>query len=192
MLLVILSTNVIHAQLACPESFGNQGSNTQIHFKIPAGTCNDYGSILLVTLDSYNQVFEKTGCNGTNLFYTTNDSNLPNDTLTFNVRFVADGVSCRYTNGVLESLSYEEAIFNEQVSVYPNPIKSGDDIRIKFAYNLTAKISLYNISGKLILHDEIDNLKTKTLDTSNLTNGIYMLEIVSGNLSATRKVLVMK
>ena len=50
MLLVFLFTNFIYAQPACPESFGNPDSQTVIHFKITAGTCDDVETVTVAGL----------------------------------------------------------------------------------------------------------------------------------------------
>ncbi|MDU8886114.1 T9SS type A sorting domain-containing protein [Yeosuana sp. MJ-SS3] len=190
-LLVFLFTNFIYAQATCPESFGNQGSQTVIHFKIQAGTCNDYSQTILVTLDSYNQVFTKTSCNGTNLKYTSTGSNLPNSTLTFNVRFVSNGLDCQYVNGVLATLSDRDAELNQQINIYPNPVSSSD-FTVKIGKNITGSLNLYNLSGKLVSRNTINNLNSKDINVSNLTNGVYMLNIVTDEASVTRKVIIMK
>jgi len=191
MLLVFLSANLIQAQFTCPESFGNQGSQTVIHFKITAGTCNDYSNTILVTLGGYNQVFTKTSCNGTNLKYTSTGSNLPNDTLTFNVRWVAEGQDCQYVNGTLAVLSDRDAELNQQISIYPNPVNVSE-FTIKVGKNITGSLNLYNLSGKLVSSNPINNLNSKDVNVSNLTNGVYMLNIVTDEASVTRKVIIMK
>ena len=191
MLLVFFTTNLVQAQFSCPDSFGSQGSQTVIHFKIAAGTCNDYSDTILVTLDSYNQVFTKSSCNGTNLKYTSTGSNLPNDTLTFNVRWVAEGQDCQYVNGTLVTLSSKDAELNQQINIYPNPVSSSE-FTLKIGKNITGSLNLYNLSGKLVSSNTISNLNSKDINVSNLTNGVYMLNIVTDEASVTRKVIIMK
>ncbi|HMC00194.1 MAG TPA: T9SS type A sorting domain-containing protein, partial [Flavobacteriaceae bacterium] len=146
---------------------------------------------ILVTLGTYNQVFTKTSCNGTNLKYTSTGSNLPNDTLTFNVRFVVNGLDCQYVNGTLVTLSNKDAELNQQINIYPNPVNT-EAFTIKIAKNISGSLNLYNLAGKLVSNSTINNLNYKDVNVSNLTNGVYMLQIVTDEASVTRKVIIMK
>ncbi len=191
MLLVFLFTNFIYAQPACPESFGNPDSQTVIHFKITPGTCDDYSDTIFVSLGGYNQVFLKTSCIGSDLKYTSTDSDLPNETLTFNVRFVANGLQCNYVNGSLVVLSDKDVELNQQINIYPNPVNNGA-FTIKIAKNITGSLNLYDLAGKLVSNNTINNLSSKNVNVSNLTNGVYLLQIVTDNAAATRKIIIMK
>ena len=78
------------------------------------------------------------------------------------------------------SLSTTEFDFNSN-SIYPNPAK--DKIFIKNAKNSTG-IKIYDSTGRIV-----KNLKTNTdvVDVSNLNNGIYFIEIISGKKSFKTK-----
>jgi len=191
MLLTFLTVNVIHAQFVCPELLGNQTTVTTIHYKIAGGSCSNYPNNILVTYNSYSQSFTKTSCNGSNLKYTTDGLPLP-VVDSFTTYFGLAGNICQYQNGVLVTLSDNQVTLDEQVIIFPNPIMYGDDIKIKFRSNMSAKLNLYNVTGKLVLSDEVNDSDSKRMTTSNLTNGIYMLQIESDNQSATRKILIMK
>jgi len=103
--------------------------------------------------------------------------------------------TCEFTNGVLTdetlSVSQVEAIF-KSIKVYPNPLINGDNIHIKMNSNVSVKISLYDVTGKLVLTDQTGNLTTKPINLSHLSNGIYLLRIGVDNLSVTKKVIIMK
>jgi hypothetical protein len=76
--------------------------------------------------------------------------------------------------------------------VYPNPLTSGNSIKLVFGLPITAKLSIYNVTGKLVLSDMVNNQDSKEIDANALTNGIYMLKISTSNASTTRKVVIMK
>lgn len=190
MLLVLLTANVIHAQFACPELLGNQSTTSTITFKIAQGNCNSYPPQIFVAYQSYSETFTLSSCNGTNLKYTTSGSPLPvADSFT---SFFPNGGTCQYINGTLVTLSDDEVSLNDKVLIYPNPVLNGDNLSIKFKFNLSAKLELYNVTGKLVLSDAVSNQDKKEVNTNSLANGIYMLKISTENASTTRKVVIMK
>jgi hypothetical protein len=92
--------------------------------------------------------------------------------------------SC-YTNKLTARMGYDEES-NTSVSVaqgiqaklYPNP-NNGTFI---LAYDLKtlseAKVSIYDISGKLVYIKTIDNLESRiNINTINLNNGIYFIQL---------------
>ena len=191
MLLAFLSANVIHAQFACPELLGSQTTTTVITFKITQGNCSNYvDNNIFVAYQGYSGTFHKTSCNGTNLKYTATGSPLPVSD-SFSV-FFPSGSNCTYLNGSLVTLSEEEVSFSEKVFIYPNPVLNGDELNIKFKSNLSARLEVYNVAGKLVLTDEVSNQDSKKVNTNSLSNGIYLLKISTDNASTTRKVVIMK
>ena len=190
LLLALLSANFIHAQFACPELLGNQSTTTSIQFKINAGSCASYPQNIFVTHQGIGVNFTKVSCNGTNLKYNAVSGSLP-DPENFIVSFPPGGI-CEYQNGVLVTLSDNEVSLSEKVLVYPNPLLNGDELNIKFKSNISAKLEVYNVAGKLVMTDEVSNQDSKTVKTNTLSNGIYLLKISTDDASTTRKVVIMK
>jgi len=122
-------------------------------------------------------------------FYNYDSGTAPDvgGTLTIDSGFDA---SCSYDNSVLPISDYE--LLKASVSVYPNPLTKNNILNLKFGFNTSAKISIYTVTGKLALKDEINNTDSKQMDVSALTNGIYFLKISTDNASITRKVVIMK
>jgi hypothetical protein len=191
MLLVLLFANFIHAQFACPELLGTQTTTTTIHFKISAGTCNSYANQIFVSYQGYSATFTKSSCNGVNLKY----SSPPGQPLpiadSFSTSFPGGGV-CQYINGTLVTLSDNEVSLSDKVLIYPNPVLNGDRLTIKFGSNIAAKLEIYNVTGKLVLSDVVNNDHSKEVNTNALYNGIYMLKISTDEASTTRKFVIMK
>ncbi|GAB4165619.1 MAG: hypothetical protein Tsb0033_27400 [Winogradskyella sp.] len=73
---------------------------------------------------------------------------------------------------------------SDQIMVYPNPAR--DVITIKTNSNID-NVWLYNALGQLVM-DQNTNLKT--LDVSQLQDGLYILKIKSENRIVTKRVLV--
>lgn len=77
------------------------------------------------------------------------------------------------------------------LKVYPNP--SSDIVNIEMNNNLSdhASLKVINILGKTILEKSVSN-KTEitTIDFSNYGKGIYLVELRSGEIFSTKKVII--
>jgi LEA14-like dessication related protein len=111
--------------------------------------------------------------------------------------FVADFgyATCEYTNGTLtaETLSVEQVEFIlKSLKVFPNPVTNGNSISIKAPVNIEADVKLYNLTGKLVFENNVENINSKSISLSNLPNGVYMLQITINNTAITQKIVIMK
>lgn len=104
----------------------------------------------------------------------------------------ATGTSnCDYTGGVLPIGDFE--FLNATLKVFPNPLMRDNLLTVKFSTNVSAKIYMYDVTGKLVMIDEIDNANRKQINTATLTNGLYFLQMVTDSKATiTRKVIIMK
>ncbi|WP_166387297.1 endonuclease [Polaribacter sp. 11A2H] len=82
------------------------------------------------------------------------------------------------------TLSTEEDIFNS-FKMYPNPT---DGNTVYFKITESAEVKMYNVLGKLIKKATL-NQKNNSVDTSNLTKGIYLVKINFDNQSITKKLI---
>jgi hypothetical protein len=74
----------------------------------------------------------------------------------------------------------------EGLSVYPNPV-SGDRVYITSRANSDKEVTLYDVLGKKVLQTV---LTSKELNISNLTPGVYILQIKEEEATATRKLII--
>lgn len=97
--------------------------------------------------------------------------------------------SCEYSDA---TLGLDDLLFinKKTFQIYPNPISNTNLLNIKFAVNMSAKINIYNLSGKLVLKDQLNNSNFKNINISNLTNGLYLLRLDTDTASITRKFIV--
>ncbi len=76
------------------------------------------------------------------------------------------------------------------IVISPNPVS--DKMNLRF-FNLSAGsksvLRLYNITGELIMTTELRSMEAQ-LDLSSLSNGIYMVQLISGENSVSRKIIV--
>lgn len=77
------------------------------------------------------------------------------------------------------SLSIDEILITNKVMVFPNPVKNNLKIKSEKSIN---SVSIYDINGRLLNHFNPINLNTEyKLEVSHLVEGIYILNIESGN-----------
>lgn len=74
----------------------------------------------------------------------------------------------------------------EGLVVFPNPVVEGK-VFIETAQNAPKRILIADILGTMVLQT---TLLGKELDLSSLDQGLYILQILEGNKTATRKLIV--
>ncbi|WP_198513439.1 T9SS type A sorting domain-containing protein [Confluentibacter lentus] len=88
------------------------------------------------------------------------------------------------------SLSVVEDELNNNLLVYPNPVRNQLFIESASTSNLVKAI-IYDINGRLISEYNISNpSKVKTIDLLNVSKGMYFLKIKSDTAEVTKKVMV--
>lgn len=130
--------------------------------------------------------------------YGTSGFELPNNTITdinfdfYNNAWISTfggGISIFDENGIINLLSVDELNKNKNTAVvYPNPCR--DKLNISFIHPLSnaAVLTLTDITGKIIL-TITQNSKLKTINTANLSKGIYILNIVMDDKVINRKII---
>lgn len=96
-----------------------------------------------------------------------------------------DTVNVNISSGIDENI-----VFAQSISIYPQPAKDIVNISLSNYYEPTIQTVLFDVNGKKILQEDLVILNNKSiLNTSELTNGVYILQLSSKNQS-TRKLLV--
>ncbi|MEM6515896.1 MAG: T9SS type A sorting domain-containing protein, partial [Bacteroidota bacterium] len=100
-----------------------------------------------------------------------------------------DGINTVYgtLNPTASALSIDESDLQSSLSVYPNPAET---ILFVNTSNQTKidSIDVYNILGKRILN--VNNLVDDSINVSEMTSGLYLLKIKSGNSSVTKRLII--
>lgn len=181
-LFISLLIAVISYGQNCPTSVASGSTVTIPHFKVSPGDCPAYIGID-VTIDGILCTF--LSCSGSNLKYTAT-SPLPSaDTFTV----VYPTGSCMYVNGILETLSSPELSLQKSLSMFPNPVDSGQEIQIQFAKAIEGNLRVFNLNGQLISKHVITE-QVMQLKTEALSAGVYILRITSEQDILTRKFIV--
>lgn len=83
-----------------------------------------------------------------------------------------------------------EDVENDEITVFPNPSNGIINVNFKQA----SEIKIVNITGKVIYQENIKNniTKSKSIDMANFANGIYFVNIINGEKSTVKKIVLNK
>ena len=101
-----------------------------------------------------------------------------------------------FINGVLnkQSLSVSEVNINDQIMVYPNPVKKGDTLTLQLNSKFTAdklETQIINYLGQIVAQKTLyPNANTIKIDTKNLKKGVYILKTVQQQSPKTLKFVI--
>jgi hypothetical protein len=71
-------------------------------------------------------------------------------------------------------------IEHKGIEVYPNPVASQLNV-LRHSEDPSSMVQIYDLSGKLILEETIENNSRQTIDFNRLENGIYLMKISGSN-----------
>ena len=94
---------------------------------------------------------------------------------------------CTYVGGVLGNDSFD---IENTISISPNPVTNRDYFNIQLKNNMSGSYTLYNSLGQESISNTINNSDFVRVDTSNLSQGIYILNIQVDGKSMTRKIII--
>jgi hypothetical protein len=166
------------------------GATTTIN-AINSGTANlCIGNSTILYLGGYSgpTVSTYTWSTGSNLSLITIS---PTVTTTYTV-FVTNSVGCSASGTVTQVVSncstvgISEIDNGNTISIYPNPANDFMTISLVAEPADATTIYIINALGEMVLTEKVTSSNT-TLNTSNLTNGIYFVKIESKNGSAIKK-----
>jgi len=80
---------------------------------------------------------------------------------------------------------------NDRISLYPNPADHDFTIRIPSSLKQSGPITLSDQLGKVVYRSSFNTgEKTKTINTRDLTEGMYILKLESGKETIHKKVVI--
>jgi hypothetical protein len=119
-------------------------------------------------------------CEGGNGYYNIKSSD-GSKTIKSGGSFVDNEITFFTTN----TLSTNEFETSNEIYVHPNPTKSILTIQIPSNFGLPNRYSISNVLGQKMSQKEVSNQKDLTINTSNLSNGIYFITLVKDNQKRT-------
>lgn len=84
-----------------------------------------------------------------------------------------------------DPLSVDDYFANNTMSVYPNPTQDILNIQLSNTNNLPDGFSIYNVLGQEIANKTISQVEDLSINTTNLSDGVYYLKVSKGNQSNT-------
>lgn len=89
-----------------------------------------------------------------------------------------------------KEFSTEKELVND-ISLYPNPVKSGNDLNIASSKNLSGNnLNLYNSNGSLV-KNVLLNSDNFSIKTDDLQPGLYLIKIVTNQTTViTKKIII--
>ena len=89
------------------------------------------------------------------------------------------------------SLSTQEVKLNSDINVYPNPAKNEVTISSKTIKD-KVNIQIFDVTGRKVLDETKVIFSGANLDTSKLTNGVYIIKLDSKEGSSSQKLIIKK
>jgi len=94
-----------------------------------------------------------------------------------------DGNGCEVEAAVFNVMASVDAIVDEDILIFPNPV--GDKViiqKLKVKKETAIEISVFNVIGESVVHLQTPNLKPETsLDVHTLSPGMYMIQLEVDN-----------
>jgi hypothetical protein len=98
--------------------------------------------------------------------------------------------------GIVEDDNDKKNDFKSSLKFYPNPVKNNAKVEFKLATKGSVDLKVFDVTGKLILDQKIINLvegsNVVDVNTSDLDNGTYVIQVISGSEAVTNKFVVFK
>jgi len=91
-------------------------------------------------------------------------------------------------NAVEESLSIDE-FSTSSFTVWPNPAKNTLNISAINNFNNNIQVQIVDMLGRTIQSNDFNSINNISLDISNLSKGLYLININDGETSSTQKFL---
>jgi glucose/arabinose dehydrogenase len=99
---------------------------------------------------------------------------------------ITSGIIFKIQDASFGTLDYE---INE-FSLFPNPAKNSISIKLSND-NLATKIAIFDLTGKLLLSQKLENNPENTISIASLTKGIYMVSVETENgVSYSKKLII--
>ena len=102
------------------------------------------------------------------------------------------GCECSKTKKIVMNRAAVKDLQSVGVAVYPNP--TAGDIKVAttetFGANIT--VNVMSIEGKMVSTRTVANEGVMVLNTDGLSNGVYLVQVTSGDKQVTKKITVQK
>jgi PKD repeat protein len=125
--------------------------------------------------------------------------NIPSSVISSNTMFRFEYINGGYSNNlyiddiqVAVAASIEEALIEDNVKIYPNPVAVGNSIIIETNDIIVESLQLIDVTGKTVYTTTENKHELITINTQNLNSGIYIVIINSDKGMLKKKIVVNK
>ena len=102
------------------------------------------------------------------------------------------GCECSATKTVLMNRASAKSLATSGVAVYPNPAIGSFNVAMTESFGSAVSIVVTNMSGAAVKSINVMNNGLVNIDTRDLSEGVYMVRVQSGNRVATEKITITK
>lgn len=106
------------------------------------------------------------------------------DTNSFGIKTPAYFCLDNLISGVESTNNFTQGL---DISCYPNPFK--EYMQCKNNTNNPIMIDIYDLQGRMVMHQQIKSLQSSQLNTTALNQGVYMLKVNDGTYTFTQKII---
>ena len=78
----------------------------------------------------------------------------------------------------------------KNLRIFPNPVMNSLNIELLYPISEEIVLEIFDIAGKLVLNERIENCQIKTIDVSHMDKGNYMLSLKNKNYSTKTKITI--
>ncbi len=78
----------------------------------------------------------------------------------------------------------------KNIRIFPNPSQNSLNIELLDPISEEIVLEIFDIAGKLVLNERIENCQIKTIDVSHMDKGNYMLSLKNKNYSTKTKITI--
>lgn len=99
--------------------------------------------------------------------------------------------SVEYVDSIRHFVEIENIGLESSINIYPQPASNYFDIKISPMSNSNL-VQLFNISGKEIFSNQIEDITPIRISTSNIKSGIYFLKVSNNSINITKKIIIIR
>ena len=172
LVLSFFSFNLIHAE-ACPQGGSTISSGSKIVFDYAPATSYCVNRPMTIVINGTSTyTLDTASCSETvSVYNLTSGPAITGQDFTITSGF---DTACVYSGGTLPV--DDHAFLSKNLKVYPNPLNSGNTINLLFGLPMTAKLSMYSITGKEVFRDIIDNEDRKDINVNRFQTAYICLK----------------
>lgn len=103
------------------------------------------------------------------------------------IQYSYDSLGNRTQETKTSTLSVEDFGNNKSFALYPNPFQ--EELNISSKEQIIKQVQLYDITGKILQDEKVNNQNVYTLKTNELQRGTYLITIITDTGKESYKIV---